>query len=663
MANILDTVENVVAIDDDADYDRIPVASTTAPGIAQFDSEDFTVTEDGKVSSLQKAGAIQYIGTISSISDGTITWNLQKAGGKEVSEVRAGDFILALTNDDRNGDIYIVTSVIGNVVSTSENRIGTLLGPQGIQGPQGVQGPTGPRGVQGEKGESGASINIQQGIYYVTDKIVDTDLPLPDFDNTLEGNAYVVRDNLNVYDLYMHNQDATDWTIINDWGGVPGPIGKSALIYSELYYSVAHVQAGIIIIQEKYKFSRDAVVGDACVINMVDMSVTPWQTYCCAMEVTHVDDSYVTLIANNIVLITGPQGLQGLQGQRGLQGETGDRGPQGIQGIQGVKGDQGIQGPQGIQGTQGVPGKDGSSFQISEHVENHLLLPTASADYASKAYSVGIQYPYDIYVCELKDGTYSWINHGPIQGPQGEMGPQGPQGVQGKQGVQGIQGIQGVQGPIGLQGPAGISALVYNNVYYSVSQVIVDLQIVQEVEKFNRAADIGDNCVIVCIDMSSSFWRTYMCACVVLAVDPEWVTLSVKTVQDITGEVGPQGAKGDAGAKGDTGSMCLTYNEVFYSSSVVQPNLVITQEVAKFNRTAVIGDDCIIVCSDMTTSPFTTYITTCKVTNVSDTFVTLSVIKAQNITGAQGSKGEQGAQGIPGPQGTSITNITITEAT
>lgn len=49
------------------------------------------------------------------------------------------------------------------------------------------------------------------------------------------------------------------------------------------------------------------------------------------------------------------------------------------------------------------------------------------------------------------DGT-SWVNVGPLQGPQGETGTQG---VQGPQGLQGIQGETGVQGETGIQGETG----------------------------------------------------------------------------------------------------------------------------------------------------------------------------------------------------------------
>ncbi|MEG2914908.1 MAG: hypothetical protein RR839_00515 [Oscillospiraceae bacterium] len=174
----------------------------------------------------------------------------------------------------------------------------------------------------------------------------------------------------------------------------------------------------------------------------------------------------------------GPQGPQGEQGIQGIQGPVGEVGPQGIQGLigptgpvgpQGPKGDIGPQGPvgptgatgptgpQGPQGPQGVAGANGNNFTITETVTNVTLLPPASATYAGIGYSVGINYPYNIYVCVTNDGgtTWTWQNQGTIQGPVGPQGPVGATGPQGETGPVGPQGPQGEQGPIGPKGETG----------------------------------------------------------------------------------------------------------------------------------------------------------------------------------------------------------------
>ena len=42
----IDVVEKVIAMDDDSGMDRIPIAGTQNPGIAQFDPNDFAVESD-----------------------------------------------------------------------------------------------------------------------------------------------------------------------------------------------------------------------------------------------------------------------------------------------------------------------------------------------------------------------------------------------------------------------------------------------------------------------------------------------------------------------------------------------------------------------------------------------------------------------------------------
>lgn len=67
----------------------------------------------------------------------------------------------------------------------------------------------------------------------------------------------------------------------------------------------------------------------------------------------------------------------------------------------------------------------------------------------------------DVYSYSKPQGsTGSWINIGPVEGPQGQVGPAGPagaQGVQGPKGADGAAGATGPQGPAGNDGPQGIA--------------------------------------------------------------------------------------------------------------------------------------------------------------------------------------------------------------
>ena len=59
----------------------------------------------------------------------------------------------------------------------------------------------------------------------------------------------------------------------------------------------------------------------------------------------------------------------------------------------------------------------------------------------------------DVYSYSIPTGSNgSWVNIGPVEGPQGQVGPPGPAGAQG---IQGIKGDTGSQGPAGAKGDAG----------------------------------------------------------------------------------------------------------------------------------------------------------------------------------------------------------------
>lgn len=189
------------------------------------------------------------------------------------------------------------------------------------------------------------------------------------------------------------------------------------------------------------------------------------------------DDYWLNIGALSLVGPRGPQGPQGIQGIQGVRGSiwysssaiptpstayntgdewlhtsTGDvyryygrddgsglagywsrsgniRGPQGVQGPTGPQGIQGIQGPTGPQGAKGDAGQ---SFRLLGKLASTDLLPTPTEEYASKAYAVGTEEDYDMYVIiPDEDGTLLWTNMGRISGVEGPVGPAGPQGPAG----------------------------------------------------------------------------------------------------------------------------------------------------------------------------------------------------------------------------------------
>ena len=87
------------------------------------------------------------------------------------------------------------------------------------------------------------------------------------------------------------------------------------------------------------------------------------------------------------------------------------QGPQGVQGPQGIQGPQGVQGPQGIQGPQGDVG---GFININGILESTASLPTpASLGDLTKAYLIGTQSPYELYIqVGSTSATAVWTNVG-----------------------------------------------------------------------------------------------------------------------------------------------------------------------------------------------------------------------------------------------------------
>ena len=120
-------------------------------------------------------------------------------------------------------------------------------------------------------------------------------------------------------------------------------------------------------------------------------------------------------------------------------------------GSAGSQGSTGPAGANGTNGTQGAPGADGTSITIQGTQPTVGDLPASGSlgdlwiiDQAGGGNAAG-----DGYVWTAEN---TWLNIGPLRGPQGIQGVAGTNGAAGAQGIQGIQGAQGIQG---IQGTAG----------------------------------------------------------------------------------------------------------------------------------------------------------------------------------------------------------------
>ena len=150
-----DVVENV----DSPGEISIPYATNDNPGIASFDSNDFTVGPYGKVSSIVERGIPQYLGKITGTGTGTtdlnweVDWTSRPTNSKgevdKAKRIKIGEYIMLTEHFNQfvPGDIFRITSVQieGSKYTVKTNNVralslASIVGPQGEQGNEGAQG-------------------------------------------------------------------------------------------------------------------------------------------------------------------------------------------------------------------------------------------------------------------------------------------------------------------------------------------------------------------------------------------------------------------------------------------------------------------------------------------------------------------------------------------
>ena len=174
----------------------------------------------------------------------------------------------------------------------------------------------------------------------------------------------------------------------------------------------------------------------------------------------------------------GTAGADGADGADGANGINGTNGTNGADGADGAPGANGADGADGQDGAQGPAGADGTSIEIQG------TKPTV-ADLPATGNTVG-----DLWVIDQSGGGATagdgyvwtvgntWLNIGPLRGPQGIQGTTGtngtngtngtdgapgatgPAGADGVDGVDGTNGTNGAPGDTGAQGPQGIQGPV-----------------------------------------------------------------------------------------------------------------------------------------------------------------------------------------------------------
>lgn len=572
-----DLVEKIVT-DDSGNVTRVPIANTTNPGIASFDNEDFTVTQDGKVSSLQKVGIPQYLGYIVQDPLTSLLIQLRTWSTKPLDEVTSRDFVMLDKDYVMNGEtVYhegqvfqiqykmsndqVVTGMIPAFdLAGPKGDIGTTgpagpTGPQGKQGPQGVPGTDGANGVDGTNGEDG-------NIWLTTSNTLTSTADIPKSSLTGPREAHVgdfvmsqnVSSNGNygyIESVFVDNVRVVYIGTLRGPQGAQGPAGERGPKGEQGEAGVANINPkGTWNNVTVYSMNDTVVYSGNGYISKVDNNkgVTPG-----------TDESFWVLFATQgaqgptgpagptgPVGPQGPQGIQGIQGIQGVagpKGNQGDIGPVGPQGEQGEKGDQGEQGPEGLVGPAGPAGAKGDPGEKGATGEAGPVGPQGPQGIQGPAGEKGEKGD--------KGDTGATGSRGPEgpQGVQGLTGPAGPKGEKGDTGTQGLQGIQGSQGPQGLQGPTGPKG-------DKGDTGLAELNIKGN---WNVATTYALNDFV---NYDGKAYVSMVAANVGLQPDTNpnaWMQFAVEGAQGpqgVQGPVGPQGAqgpKGDQGVKGDKG--------------------------------------------------------------------------------------------------------------
>lgn len=317
--------------------------------------------------------------------------------------------------------------------------VGNPKGPKGDTGAPGTDGAT-PQIVGGywyingqntgviAEGKDGSSVNIQDGVYTVN--------TLPNFGITQTNDAYIVRDTEGKYDLYIHAYGGVNWTIVNDWGGVPGPVGPQGAAGA----TGPQGPQG-----EQGQGGQDGVS-----VTNVQFTSQGSNDQGAVYKATTTLSNEQTIESGEILAPIGPQGPKGdtgAQGPKGATGATGATGPQGPQGWSVIPVERSLRTITYMElanyGSRSILLDDvGNAAEI--RVNDIVIVPYIISDRRNsigdvigkvtlKNTSTQITVSCFGYWCEGPKGQDLFP---PTYSPQGEQGEQGPAGPKGDPGVQ-----------------------------------------------------------------------------------------------------------------------------------------------------------------------------------------------------------------------------------
>ena len=207
-----------------------------------------------------------------------------------------------------------------------------------------------------------------------------------------------------------------------------------------------------------------------------------------------------------------------------------------------------------LKGDPGAAGEPGKDFRILGRYDTLQMLVAAVPDpEPGDTYDVGTEYPYNAY---MWDGVnLTWVNKGPLRGPQGEAGYtpvkgvdyfDGKDGTNGKDGYTPVKGVDYFDGKDGQKGSDGYSPTVdVSKVGKTTTIYITDVNgteqaTVKDGEDGANGKDGNPGVYIGSGDMPDGYF---------VQIDPNGKPL---TFDDFKGEKGEPGIAGEPGKDGET---------------------------------------------------------------------------------------------------------------
>jgi len=259
----------------------------------------------------------------------TVTWG-QFFGANSPIPTQPGGVALVFTSAGQQiacVDITQVPPTTGaNQVTVTFRAFMAYTGPAGTAGTPGTAG-VGISSVTSSRSGSVTTVTVtltnatvtnfnindgQDSLPFVIAQGVFTTSTVPSFANAQANTGYIVLNTTpptNTYDLWIKSGSASDWTVVSDWGGLPGLPGTNALTYGNIIAVNGASMPGTLTATAA-TFSRTPAVGDQCsfVVTLTNAGVTNTAMAVGTIATVSGGNATVTVTGSSVI----PNGINGL---------------------------------------------------------------------------------------------------------------------------------------------------------------------------------------------------------------------------------------------------------------------------------------------------------------------------------------------------------------